>query len=189
MRKHIYIFVIIACAGLLAAFDQYTKALAIEHLMGKQPIVLISGVFELSFTKNPGAAFGILNGNQMFLLIITIATLFALLIALLLGKLDNKAKMVKIACTLILAGGIGNLIDRISTGEVVDFFYFSLIDFPLFNMADSYVVVGASLMLIFYLFIYKEDKQPIKNLSEREGDATDEFENADTSSREDGGKA
>ncbi|MDD2361574.1 MAG: signal peptidase II [Oscillospiraceae bacterium] len=186
MKKYIYIFIIIACAGLLAVFDQYTKLLAIEYLMNKQPIVLIDGVFELSFVKNSGAAFGILNENPIFLLIITIAALSALMVALLLGKLDKQSKMVKIACTLILAGGIGNLIDRIFRGKVVDFFYFKLIDFPVFNMADSYVSIGACLLLIFYLFIYKEDKHPVKNLSEREGDATGGIENADTSSGEDG---
>jgi len=165
----------------LIGIDQLTKWLAQLYLKGNPPFVLIDGVFELHYIDNPGAAFGIFKGHRIMLITVTVIALIVLALAFAKGYL-GKSKIVVIGCTLIFAGGIGNLIDRVFRHEVIDFFYFKLIDFAIFNMADSFVVVGASLMLIYFLFINRE------KLLLGEVDA-DGVQDTDRSARQDGGEA
>ena len=190
IKKHLYKFLMVAAAAVLVVFDQFTQLMAEKYLMGKAPFVLINGVFELNFIVNPGAAFGIFGGYRIMLITVTSVALAALLIALLTGRLGGQSNAVKIACTLILAGGAGNLIDRVFRHEVIDFFYFKAINFAIFNVADCYVVIGASLILFYYLFIYKEsDKLPAHDNKDREGDTADGIADADSSAGESGGQA
>lgn len=153
------------CAALLTGIDQITKWLARTYLAGRQPFVLIDGVFELRYIENTGAAFGILSGYKILLIIITTIALIGLIIIFARGVL-GKSKIVIVSCTLILAGGMGNLIDRVFRDGVIDFFYFKLIDFAIFNVADSFVVVGALLMLFYFLFNQKELNLHAKKQSE-----------------------
>ena len=117
--------------GLLTALavglDQWTKRLAVENLMGNGPFVIWDGVFELLYSENRGAAFGILQGKHAFFFLV-----------------------------LLTSGAVGNMIDRAVQGYVVDFLYFSLIDFPIFNVADCYVVTAAVLLVLLTGFYYKE---------------------------------
>ena len=119
-------------------------------------------MFELRYIENTGAAFGILSGYKILLIIITTIALIGLIIIFARGVL-GKSKIVIVSCTLILAGGMGNLIDRVFRDGVIDFFYFKLIDFAIFNVADSFVVVGALLMLFYFLFNQKELNLHAKN--------------------------
>jgi signal peptidase II len=125
---------------------------------------------------------------------VTSVALIALFIALMTGKL-GRSKLVTVSGTMILAGGIGNLIDRVFRHEVIDFFYFKAINFAIFNVADCFVVVGASLMLIYFLFIYKEEKKPdAQELAPaeeaaREGDAADGDADAKSFAGNDRGEA
>lgn len=151
-----YIFAIIFLI-LLVALDQWTKYLAASHLIGN-PFVLIDGVFEFRYLENRGSAFGMLQNKRMFLLVIGVLVLgFA---AFYFVKLPWTKKMnsLRILAVFIAAGGIGNMIDRMRLGYVVDFFYFKLIDFPIFNVADIYVTVSIILLFIFILFFFKEEE-------------------------------
>lgn len=140
----------------LAAFDQWTKHLAASHLKGA-PQVLISGVLELTYTENTGAAWSMLAGKQTMLIIITAVMLGVVLWALIDGKWCHP--LLHAAETLLLAGGVGNLIDRIFRDYVVDFIYVSAIHFPVFNAADCFVCIGAALLAVYVLFFEKGDSR------------------------------
>ena len=141
---------------LLIVLDQITKLFAIAHLKTIDSISLIRGVFELRYLENRGAAFGMMQNMKVIFVIIALLMLMFVIFALL--KLpDNKRYLpLRIIMILIGAGAVGNLIDRLFRGFVVDFFYFSLIDFPIFNVADIYVSVSCILLVILVLFVYKD---------------------------------
>ncbi len=113
-----------------------------------EEIGLIEGVFIIKSHRNTGAAFGILEGARWFFIIITIVVVIGIIIAIQKVKHQQNQRLITVGLSLILAGAIGNFIDRAMTGEVVDFFYFVLIDFPIFNVADSAIVVGVGLFLL-----------------------------------------
>lgn len=141
---------------LLTVFDQWTKYLAVTYLKGKDAIVLIPGVLELQYLENHGAAFGLLQNQQWLFYVMTVG--MAAVIVWLYFKLPCTKKY--LPCHLIgivlLAGAFGNFIDRVRMQYVVDFIYFCLIDFPIFNVADIYVTVSAAVIFILVLFVYKD---------------------------------
>lgn len=143
---------------LLIVFDQWTKSLAVAHLMNQEPLVLIDGVFQLRYLENRGAAFGMMQGKQTFFLIT--ATIAVLVIAYIYFKLPWKKRFHPLRTTglFIASGAVGNMIDRVSLGYVVDFFYFELIDFPIFNVADIYVTCATIILALLILFYYKEEE-------------------------------
>lgn len=134
---------------LVVILDQITKWLMTEWLCPNKTFPIIQDVLHFSYTTNDGAAWGILdNARWVFLSISTLAIL-GILAYLIFVK--TPARGTKWALALICGGGIGNMIDRIAYGYVVDFVDFRLINFPLFNLADSCVCVGTFLFVIFYL--------------------------------------
>ena len=134
----------------LIAVDQLTKIWAVTQLYEAERVIpVIEGVFELHYTENRGVAFGMLQGQLW---------LFG---AMLVRSPLRRYKLFTIPAVMIIAGAIGNLIDRILYGYVIDFLYFKLIDFPIFNFADCCVVVGAILLLVFFLFVWKDDEMPL----------------------------
>ena len=141
----------------LTFLDQWTKHLAVLHLSNNDPLVLIPGVFELRYLENRGAAFGIMQNKIWIFAILTIVYLFAAVWIYFRIPFVKKYKLLHIIAVILTAGALGNFIDRIRLRYVVDFFYFSLIDFPIFTVADIYVVVSFILLAICILFIYKDD--------------------------------
>lgn len=153
---------------MLVVLDQWTKILAVEHLMGNKPIVILDGIFELTYVENRGAAFGMLSGGVDFFVIVT--CILVPIMLYLLTKIDDivlkfgenvnsKAySALKVVIVFLIAGAIGNFIDRIVNGFVVDFFYFKLIDFPVFNVADIYVTL-ATIALLFILFFTLKERE------------------------------
>ncbi len=141
----------------LILLDQGIKLWAIGTLRDKDPIVLIKGVLEFRYLENRGAAFGIFQNRQWFFILITLIVLAGLFF--LSGRIpqDRKYLPLQICFYLIGAGAVGNLIDRVFRSYVVDFIYFKLIDFPIFNVADIYVTVSAILLILLLLFFYKEE--------------------------------
>ena len=139
------------------AIDQYTKYLAVTHLMEK-PIPIVDGVFELHYLENRGAAFGMLQNKQWFFMIITVVLL--VFIAKLYIELPRTKRVIplRIAMIFITAGALGNMVDRIRLNYVIDFLYFKLIDFPIFNVADIYVTVSTFFVAFLILFYYKESE-------------------------------
>ena len=158
--------VLAVCAALLIALDQWAKSMAYNTLRVNGPLVLIKGVFELLYSENRGAAFGILQGKQWFFLIIAVIVVAAAVYAVFRMPASNLP--LYISMVLLLSGAVGNLIDRAVRGFVVDFFYFSLIDFPIFNVADCYVVCAAGLLILLIGFFYKEDE--LSFLSSKKGE-------------------
>ena len=142
---------------LLILLDQFTKQLAIAHLMGQEDIILIKGVFQLHYLENNGAAFSILKGQTSFFLIVTPILLIVMLILLYRMPRDSRFSPLCYIIVFIVAGAIGNYIDRINYHYVVDFLYFSLIDFPVFNVADCYVTCSVFLLIFMILFYYKDE--------------------------------
>ena len=152
-------FLLFAAGLLIATFlDQYTKKLAVDHLMGKSPIVLIPGVFELRYVENRGAAFGMLQGGRILFFILTAVVLVGILYILKIIPMTKRFLPLALTLSLLFYGAVGNLIDRTLNGFVVDFLYFSLIDFPVFNVADIYVTVSAFLLMYLFFFFYQENE-------------------------------
>lgn len=147
-----------ACCIVAVFLDQLTKHLSVIHLKGQEEIVLISGVFELRYLENRGAAFGLFQNRQIFFM--AGAAVIFLVIGILYRKIPRGRRFIpmKACAVLICAGALGNLIDRIRFRYVVDFLYFSLIDFPIFNVADCYVVIACFLFAYLILFFYKEEE-------------------------------
>lgn len=139
---------VVLCGGLIAV-DLLTKLAAAN--LGSREVVLIPGVLSLNYIENHGAAFGILQGRQW--LLIVISALFAVAAAAFCIRRirDQKYRHLRLLIVFLVAGALGNMIDRIMLGYVRDFIYFKLIDFPVFNVADIYVTVSAVLILIWVL--------------------------------------
>lgn len=141
----------------LTLLDQWTKHLAVTYLAGQDDIILIPGVFQLQYLENRGAAFGIMQNKVWIFAILTIVYLIAAVWIYFRIPRQKKYLLLQIIAILLTAGALGNFIDRVRLGYVVDFFYFSLIDFPIFNVADILVVVSFILLAICILFVYKEE--------------------------------
>ena len=155
----------------LTLFDQWTKWLAVDKLKDDHPFVLIPGVFELNYTENRGAAFGLLQDQRVFFLIITAVVLSGVIYLFYRMPFDRFYYPLRGILIVFTAGTIGNLIDRVFLGYVVDFFYIRLIDFPVFNVADLFITGSLAVFVLLILFKYKEeDLAFIPGMSEKKGD-------------------
>lgn len=153
----------------LVAIDQFTKYLANEFLMQIGTSPFIPGIIEFSYVLNDGAAFSFFSGNRFLLVGVTSVALIGLLAFLIIKK--PKHKLEYFSWILIFAGGVGNLIDRIANGVVVDFLNFQFINFAVFNVADIYVTCGVALLFITICFAeYKEYKKSKASLLKEEKD-------------------
>ena len=151
-----FLLCLLVTAGLIV-IDQITKRIAVSTLANGRSIPLIEGVLEFTFVENRGAAFGILQNALPFFVVITIAALLAIIYILLRIPADRRYLPVRAALCFIAAGAIGNFIDRLVLSYVRDFIYFSLIDFPVFNVADIYITCATFFLILMALFYYKED--------------------------------
>lgn len=142
---------------LLTVVDQVTKYLASSHLIGTAGVSVIPGVFELFYLENTGAAFGMLDNRQWFFIIIAVLMAGAAVYVYLHLPSESHYGGLRLVCILIASGAVGNMLDRILHGYVIDFLYFSLIHFPVFNVADCYVCVGAALAVILLFTLYRDD--------------------------------
>lgn len=153
----LYILVFCVVLGL----DFITKILAIKNLQPISTIPILKGIFHLTYVENKGAAFGMFQNARIFLVIA--AVLCAIYIVYFLLKSKNKSKLLNMGLVFVLAGAVGNLLDRIFRGFVVDFLDFRLINFPVFNIADIFVCVGALFIMIFIIFFDEKTKEEPKN--------------------------
>lgn len=148
--KRYFIFIgQLAAIAALIGIDQLTKYIAEKNLPGRS-VTFITGVLELTYVRNTGAAFGSFAGNTFVLTILTGAIIIAGLVLLFLGKF--KGKLQSMCAVMILAGGIGNLIDRIVNKYVIDFINAVFIDFPVFNFADILVTCGVITAVIYMIY-------------------------------------
>ena len=151
-----YVIFNLLCVAVLIGIDQGIKFWAVHVLMPVGTLPLIPHVVELRFVLNPGMAFSLLSGKQLFLIIATSIALIFVAYGLF---FRSRGKLLQqIAFILVLAGGIGNLIDRVLNGEVVDYINPLFIDFAVFNFADILVCVGVALWVLVILLEEVEDK-------------------------------
>lgn len=148
----------ILLALLLIAVDQTTKYFAVSNLMNQKPRILWEGVFELHYLENRGAAFGMLQNQKFFFIFIAVVILAAICYVLFRMPDRKRYRSMNLFCVLIAARAVGNMIDRFRYDYVVDFLYFVLIHFPIFNVADIYVTCATILLAIFLLFVYKDEE-------------------------------
>ena len=145
MKPRYYVFYSLVIAlGIL--IDQISKLLVVKFLKPIDDVPLWDGVFHFNYHENRGAAFGMLADQRWVFIVVSTVAIVGIGIYLFFGKASNT--LMGISMALIVSGGIANMIDRIFLGYVVDFLYFKLIDFAIFNIADSFVCVGAGLMIL-----------------------------------------
>lgn len=148
--------------------DQLTKYLAVTYIKPRDTLPLIDGVLHFTYVENTGAAFGMMkNSRWVFMLFSSVAIV---VLTVLIAKYAVEDRFISVTIALILGGGIGNMIDRIRLGYVVDFVDFRLINFAVFNVADSFVTVGAAFLIVYLISeIVKEARTAKKSESEDGG--------------------
>ena len=142
---------------ILVIFDQWTKYMVLTHIKPVSSIPLIQDVLSFTYHENRGAVWGIMQGQIPILIVTTVLILAA--VFYIFYKIPNTKKYIwlRIVSILLVSGAIGNFIDRVFRQYVIDFIYFELINFPIFNVADIYVCVAAGLLFLVSLVVYKED--------------------------------
>ncbi len=153
----------------LLAADQILKYWITQNLALYESMPLIPGLVELKYIQNTGGGWSILSDYTWLLSLLTSIILVVVLILLIKGIIRHP--LGRWGCVLLLAGGLGNLIDRFRLGYVVDMFNFQFMDFPVFNIADICVVCGMALAAVYYLFFY--DKYDAKPRRDAHGDPSD----------------
>jgi len=135
----------------MIVLDQLIKYWALTSLRPIGSIPLIQDVFHLTFARNTGAAFSILRGKQVFLIVLTSLVILSLIFLMVKSIKEEGNTFMTLSLALIVGGAIGNLIDRIRLDYVVDYLDFTLINFPIFNAADMFIVVGTGLLALMVL--------------------------------------
>ncbi|SHM07995.1 signal peptidase II . Aspartic peptidase. MEROPS family A08 [Caldanaerovirga acetigignens] len=143
-------------AALIFAVDQLTKALVKMHMAPNQSIPVIDNILHLTYVQNTGAAFSLLKGRVFFFVVVSFAVIAVIVYYL--TRLPEEKKLFKFTLALVLGGAFGNLVDRLRFGYVVDFIDFRI--WPVFNVADSAVVIGV--LLLLYLVMC--DSEILKSL-------------------------
>lgn len=173
------LFVSLAAAALLVVIDQLSKMYITNHYeIGQiKELISIAGHKMISIThvRNSGAAWSIMEGKTVFLVVLPIILIVGIIVLMIAGKIKSKLEYASIA--LIIAGGVGNLIDRIRFHEVVDFIKWEVFKFPVFNFADICVVCGAILLCVYFVFFDKSDSKTDSK--------TDEVKDTEGSPKED----
>ncbi len=142
---------------ILVAIDQFTKKIAVIKLKDQPAFNIIDGILEFNYLENKGAAFGMLQNQKVFFVFVAVVFLGVIVFVLFRAPAEKKYIRLHLLLVMIAAGAIGNMIDRLRLDYVVDFIYFVLINFPIFNVADIYVTVATAILIIQVLFVYKEN--------------------------------
>ena len=133
---------------ILLCIDQISKLLVVNLLTKTDSITIIKNFFYLTYINNDGAAFSILVGKRIFLILIAVLVIVMLIRYIKKNNIQNKLELVSIS--LIIGGSLGNLMDRVVRGYVIDFLDFKIFNynFPIFNLADTFIVIGVFLLLL-----------------------------------------
>ena len=147
---------------LLILLDQGTKLWALGSLKPIHSMTVVDGFLDLTFVENRGVAFGMLSGQRWLILVLT-GVIAGALIYFYRTLPKKKAYLpLRAALLLVLSGAVGNIIDRVCRGYVVEFFEFTFFDWPVFNVADIYVVAGVILMVLLIVFVLKDEDLDLK---------------------------
>ncbi len=141
-------------AGAIAGLDQWTKAWTVQNIPLHGTVPVLDGVFHLTYLRNTGMAFSLLEGMRWLFLVVTAAFLVFAVLAVVKRWVDHPLGLT--AVTMITGGAIGNLIDRLASGAVVDMIELDFLNFAVFNVADCFVTVGVILLLIWAVFFDKK---------------------------------
>ncbi len=159
-----YIFSLVLIL-LLTAADQLIKIAVVANIKSGEIIRVIHfgdfDVFNLTHITNKGAAWSMMEGKTWFLIGFPLIVIIGGLVFMYLKR--RESRLMNISLALLIGGGIGNLIDRIRLGEVVDYILFAPIDFPIFNFADICVVFGVILLAVYFIFFDKSEKKQSVN--------------------------
>jgi len=150
----------IAFVGAIFAIDQFTKWLTVQNMTLGQEIPLIDGVFSLLYIHNHGMAFGLFQGGRWIFIVVTMVILAFLIYYYTTLPKTRTGSALRVLLLILLGGALGNFYDRLLHGYVVDMFFIRLINFPVFNMADIFVVV--SVIILAILTIFSKDESPKK---------------------------
>ena len=142
-------FVWLAIIAVTVALDQITKYLTILYLKPLDTFPLLRDVLHLTYVENTGAAFGMMKDSRWVFMVTSTLAIVGILVYMFWKRPTNK--MLCLSLSLIVGGGIGNMIDRTALGYVVDMIDLRLINFAVFNVADSFVCVGAGLMILYLI--------------------------------------
>ena len=153
--------IILAVIAFLAGIDQIVKIVVVKNIMPIGELPVLKGILRLRYAENTGAVFGSLKNSTTFLIVLTSLILVACIFLLMSKKIHNK--FLFLSLLLIVSGGIGNLIDRITRGYVIDYIEVLFVDFAIFNFADGLVTVGALLMMTYLIVDLIRDLRNAKN--------------------------
>ena len=148
--------------ALTVAADQLTKYLAVKFLKPVDTVPLIDGVLHLTYLENRGAAFGMLKDHRWIFMVTSTIAIAAVLVFMMVGYKKHYSPLLYTGLAMIAGGGVGNMIDRTLLGYVVDFIDFRLINFAIFNVADSFVCVGAVVVVIWVIMSDIREKKTKK---------------------------
>lgn len=162
-NKRIFFYIIdIIIMIIMITADRITKMWAVSALKDKDAIELIPHVLEFHYLENRGAAFGMLQDMKYFFIVVGIIFLVVIFIALYRIPVKPKYRILRFCLCMVSAGAFGNLYDRITQNYVIDFIYFVYINFPIFNVADCFVTISTAILLILFIFVYREDDLNMK---------------------------
>ncbi len=143
--------------------DQLTKHLVLQNIPLYSNVPVLDGVFHFTYVENKGAAFGILSDARWVFMVISVVAIAAFIVYLIKWKPENM--LLKVSLSLIIGGGIGNMIDRVLRGSVVDFIEVEFMQFAVFNVADIFVCVGCGLMMLYVILSEVEESKKKKVMS------------------------
>ena len=167
-------------AFVLLAADQMLKLWAqnVLSLLPNGQAPFLGGMMNLQYVQNTGAAYGLMQGKTLFFIVFNTIVLIAILIVMY-RIYKRRIVLLNASLLLIFSGGLGNLIDRVARGYVVDMFHFLFMDFPVFNLADVMICIGTALLFIFILFFYEKYFPPAARAAAGSVDAAEQTDGND----------
>lgn len=139
---------------IVVIIDQLSKFYIQTHMVSGMSIPIVKDIFHITYVLNPGAAFGLFEHQTLFFLIVAVALVVGAIYYY--PRIPKQYRLLRFGTGLMVGGAIGNVIDRIKTGYVVDFFDFRI--WPVFNMADAAIVCGVGCIIFTMIYLHKEDE-------------------------------
>ena len=174
---------------ILTLVDQFSKLFITRNFFVGEEREVIKNVFSIEYIRNTGAAWGMFPNGTIFFIIFSLIVCIGLLVLFNKTPKEKKYNYLSMVIIILVSGAVGNLIDRCFRKYVVDFFYFKLIDFLVFNVADIYVTVAAIMLILLIMFYYKEDDIKFISFSRKKTDKEDkDLSNIEQESKEDNKK-
>ena len=161
MRKYRSTIIPLLLALAITGLDRIVKILTVQHVEYASRIDLIPGLLGLTHITNTGAAFGMLKGQRILFILVTLFAVGFLIYNLF--RIKNGGFFWSAALGFVLGGAAGNLIDRIATGEVVDMFEFLFINFAIFNVADIFITIGCGFLVVYFLLELQRERKNLRS--------------------------